>query len=137
MYNNTKALIAAAIAVLFSLDAMSADIPPPANIPSVAGTGASQDERLQSQQQSRKDMLDHWENMSPKEREQVRKKMKDHWKNMTPEEQEASRQEMRDHFKNMTPEERKQFDRDMGKTSDISPVDGHSGDTNDPAKASK
>ena len=121
MYNNFKAHIAAAIAALFSLDAMSADIPPPANMPSGSGAGASRNERLQSQQESRKEMLDHWEKMSPKEREQFRKKIKDHWKNMTPEEQEASRQEMRKHFKNMSPEERLQLQRDMGKTSDLLP----------------
>jgi hypothetical protein len=83
-------------------------------------------------------MRDHWEKMSPEEREQVRNKMKDHWNNMSPEEREARRMEMREHFKNMSPEEREQFKRDMGK-QDGMPADGDqpgggTGDAGRPAK---
>jgi hypothetical protein len=107
-------IIAAGGAILFSLNAMAADTSP-ANTPPGAGA--------RNQQDIRKEMRDHWEKMSPEEREQVRNKMKDHWNNMTPEEREARRKEMREHFKNMSPEEREQFKRDMGKQGGM-PADG-------------
>jgi hypothetical protein len=101
-------VIAAGIAILFSLNAMAADTSP-ANTSPAAVPGA------RSQQDIRQEMRDHWEKMSPGEREQVRTKMKEHWNNMSPEEREARRKEMREHFNNMSPEEREQFKRDMGK----------------------
>jgi hypothetical protein len=82
-------------------------------------------------------MRDHWEKMSPEEREQVRKKMKDHWNNMSPEEREARRKEMREHFNNMSPEEREQFKRDMGKRDGM-PADGDQpGSTGDAVRPAK
>ena len=110
---------------MFSLNAMAAGTSP-ANTPPAAGPGAQQRKPRQERsdgtghdagtaQERRKEMREHWEKMSPEEREQVRNKMKEHWKNMSPEQREARRKEMRDHFKNMSPEERKQFNRDMGK----------------------
>jgi hypothetical protein len=117
-------ILAAAIAVFFSMNAMAADIALPASMPPSAGPGTTTKERLMNQQETRQEMLDHWEKMSPKEREQVRNKLKDHWKDMTPQERDARRREMREHFKNMSPEERRQFQRDMGKMDDmILPVD--------------
>ena len=109
-------IIAAGIATLFCLNAMAADTSP-ANTPPAAAPGA------RNQQDIRQEMREHWEKMSPEEREQVRNKMKDHWNNMTPEEREARRKEMREHFKNMSPEEREQFKRDMGKQGGM-PADG-------------
>jgi hypothetical protein len=108
MYNISKALSAAAIAAFFGLNAVAADTSP-ANASPAAAPGA------RNQQDIRQEMRDHWEKMSPEEREQVRNKMKDHWNNMTPQEREARRQEMREHFKYMSPQERKQFERDFGK----------------------
>jgi Protein of unknown function (DUF3106) len=138
VYNISKALIAAAISTLFSMKAMAAEIATPANSPSGAGPGTSQEERLRNQQETRKEMLDYWKTMSPKEREQVRNKMKEHWKNLTPEEQEARRNEMREHFKNMSPQERRQFQHDMGKTDDmLPPVDDLPGGSNGAASTIK
>lgn len=117
-------IVAAAIAVFFSLNAMAAGIASTANDTPAAGPSAKPEERYRNQQDIRQEMRDHWENMSPEEREQVRNKMKDHWKNMSPEEREARRKEMREHFKNMTPEEREQFDRDLGKQNGMPPPDG-------------
>ena len=107
-------IIASGIATLFCLNAMAADTSPPSTPP---GSGA------RNQQDIRQEMREHWEKMSPEEREQVRKKMKDHWNNMSPEEREARRKEMREHFNNMSPEEREQFKRDMGKQGGM-PADG-------------
>jgi Protein of unknown function (DUF3106) len=66
-------------------------------------------------------MREHWEKMSPEERDQIRNRMKEHWKNMPPEEREERRKEMREHFKNMSPEERQQFRRDMGNRDGMPP----------------
>jgi len=107
-------VIAAGIATLFYLNATAADTSPPGTPPS---PGA------RNQQDIRQEMREHWEKMSPEERDQVRKKMKDHWNNMSPEEREARRKEMREHFNNMSPEEREQFKRDMGKQGGM-PADG-------------
>jgi Protein of unknown function (DUF3106) len=127
-------IAAAAIAVFFSMNAMAAAIASPADTPSSAGPDATPVKRLRIQQETRKEMLDHWNKMSPKEREQVRNKMKDHSKNMSPEEREARRKEMREHFKNMSPEERRQFQRDMGKThSMFQPADDLHGNKTDNA----
>lgn len=104
--------------MLFSLNATAADIASPPDNPPTAGPGTK------NPQDIRKEMREHWENMSPKEREQVRNKMKDRWKNMSPQEREARRKEMREHFKNMSPEERKQFNSAMGKQDDLPPPDG-------------
>jgi len=104
-----KALITAGFAALFALSAIAAELSAPA--------GADQPPANQGGApliNPRKQMREHWERMSPEEREQVRKKMKDHWDSMTPEQREASRKQMREHFKNMSPEERRQFKRDMG-----------------------
>lgn len=121
MYYISKVLVAAAIAAFFSLNAMAAKIAPLANTPPSPGPDAKPAERQRNQQDIRQEMLDHWEKMSPKEREQVRNKMKDHWKNMSPQEREARRQEMREHFEYMSPQERKQFDRDLGKQDGMPP----------------
>jgi hypothetical protein len=109
------AIAAAAIAVFFALNAMAAKDASPTGDSPAAGPDAKSAERNRIQEETRKEMLDHWKKMSPKEREQVRNKMKDHSLNMSPEEREARRKEMREHFKNMSPEERRQFQRDMGK----------------------
>jgi len=138
VYNISKAIIASAITALFGLSTMAAEIATSANTTSGTGAGASQEERLRNQQETRKEMLDYWKTMPPKEREQVRNKMKDHWKNLTPEEQEARRNEMREHFKNMSPEERRQFQRDMGKMDDLlPPVDDLPDGSNGAARTSK
>lgn len=109
MHIISKASIAAGFAMLFSLNAIAAGTVSPPDTPPTARTGTK------NQPDTRKEMHEYWEKMSPEEREQVRNKMKDHWNNMSPQEREARRQEMRDNFKNMSPEERKQFDRDFGK----------------------
>jgi hypothetical protein len=114
-------IVAAAIAAIFSMNAMAAEIASPADTPSAAGPDATPVKRHRSQQETRKEMLDHWNKMSPKEREQVRNKMKDHSKNMSSEQSEARRKELREHFKNMSPEERRQFQRDMDKTNSMFP----------------
>ena len=104
--------------MLFSLNATATGtVPAPDTVPA---TGSD----TINQQGMRNEMREHWEKMSPKEREQVRNKLKDHWKDMSPEEREASRKEMREHFKNMSPEERKQFNRDLGKQDGAPPADG-------------
>jgi hypothetical protein len=113
----SKAPIAAGFALLFSLNASAADIAPTMDNPASAVPDA------RTQQDIRKEMRQHWEKMSPKEREQVRNKMNDNWKNMSPQEREARRKEMREHFKNMSPEERKQFNSDMGKLDSDYPSD--------------
>jgi hypothetical protein len=118
MHIISKVLMTTGIAMMFSLNAVAA------GIASTSDNPASDVSDARNQQDMRKEMRDHWENMSPKEREQVRNKMKDHWKNMSPQEREASRKEMREHFKNMSPEERKQFNNDMGKLEGASPPDG-------------
>jgi hypothetical protein len=107
-----QVFIAAGIAALITLNAMAADTSP-ANTPPAAAPGA------RNQQEIRQEMREHWEKMSPEEREQVRNKMKEHWNNMSPEEREARRKEMREHFNNMSPEEREQFKRDMGKQEGV------------------
>ena len=123
-------VIASGIATLFCLNAMAADTSPPNSPP---GAGA------RNQQDIRQEMREHWEKMSPEERDQVRKKMKDHWNNMSPEEREARRKEMREHFNNMSPEEREQFKRDMGKQDGRpSPYEDKSGDgTGDAVRPAK
>ncbi|HTN94568.1 MAG TPA: DUF3106 domain-containing protein [Gallionella sp.] len=133
MHNILATYVAAGFAMLFSLNANAAGAVPAQDTSVTAAT------RSENPQDVRKEMRDHWEQMSPEEREQVRKKMKDHWNSMSQQEREASRQEMRDHFKNMTPEERKQFDRDMGKQDGRPPPDGdYPGDsTVNPERTSK
>jgi Protein of unknown function (DUF3106) len=132
VYNISKAVFTAAIAAFFSLNAMAAEIASPSNTPSATGPDTKLVERQKNQQDIRQEMLDHWENMSPEEREQVRNKMKDHWKSMSPKEREARRKEMREHFKNMSPKERKQFNRDLGKLDSMPPPDGdYPGDNTD------
>ena len=143
-------IIAAGIVSLFSLNAMAADITPPADTRPAAVPGAKPEARGRNQQEwdsmtpaqreaRRKEMREHWEKMSPEEREQVRNKLKEHWKNMSPEQREARRKEMREHFKNMSPEEREQFKRDMGKQDGMPQTDadqpgGGTGDAGRPAK---
>lgn len=116
-------IVATVIAAFFSLNALAAENASPANDVPAAGPSAKPEERNRNQQDIRQEMRDHWENMSPEEREQVRNKMKNHWKNMTLKEREARRKEMREHFKNMSPEERQQLKRDMGKDG-TPPSDG-------------
>jgi hypothetical protein len=114
-------IITAGSAILLGLNAMAADASP-ADTPAAPGA--------RNQQDIRQEMREHWEKMSPEEREQVRNKMKEHWNNMSPEEREARRKEMREHFKNMSPEERQQFKRDLGKQDGVpAPHEGNSGDS--------
>lgn len=126
MFNIPKVLITGGFAVLSSLSAVAADMSVQADTPAATGRGVSAEQKSGIQGDTRrinrrKQMREHWERMSPKEREEVRKKMKDHWNSMSPEEREASRKEMREHFKNMSPEERQQFKSDMDKR-DVTPA---------------
>jgi TRAP-type C4-dicarboxylate transport system substrate-binding protein len=145
MYNISNGFVAAVISVIFSLNAMAADIVAPANNPIATSPGAKPEQRLRNQQEwdnmtseQRKEIREHWNNMSPEERKQVRNKLNEQWKNMSPEEREARRKEMHDNFKNMSPEERRQFQLDMGKTNDmIPPVNNLPGDANGTSYPSK
>jgi hypothetical protein len=95
-------IITAGSAILLGLNAMAADASP-ADTPAAPGA--------RNQQDIRQEMREHWEKMSPEEREQVRNKMKEHWNNMSP-------------------EERQQFKRDLGKQDGVpAPHEGNSGDS--------
>jgi hypothetical protein len=145
MYNISNGYVAAVIYLIFSLNAMAADITAPSNNPTATSKGAKTEQRLQNQQdwdnmtsEQRKEIREHWNNMSPEERKQVRDKLNEQWKNMSPEEREASRKEMHDNFKNMSPEERRQFQLDMSKTNDMLPSEKNlPGDSNGSSKPYK
>jgi len=99
------AVLIAALAVSFSLNALAADTPGLTGAQSAVTPGVDAEQREQ--------MRAHWEKMSPEERKQIRARIQEHWKSMTPEQREEQRKEMRENFDKMSPQERQQFKSDM------------------------
>jgi hypothetical protein len=122
MYNISKALIAAGVATLFSLNAMAADITPPADTTPAVGPGANGEHKLSYQERiermrsmtpeqrakERELMRQEMRSMSPEERRRNQQEISRGWDNMTPEQRTERRKEMREHWEKMPPEEREQ-----------------------------
>jgi Spy/CpxP family protein refolding chaperone len=101
MHNISKALIAAGIVALFSLNATAADISPPV-IPAASGPGAKAKDKL-----TFKERIERMRSMTPEQRAKERDLMRQEMRSLPPEQRAEQRKDMRAQFEKMSPEDRR------------------------------